>query len=181
MDTLLMFLVGHHLIFYQIFYHIFSCVSMAGPSITSLCLRHLSLGEIFQVMSVLRQLSPAICWRCSLDKEPILFKVPSERLVKAFVKELSRLFRAYAENPAFESILITIKAAFLLIILVIQKHYSQSKSKDHILLIWIIIYNSGVMVLLMNVCMRVVQSKRSWYQRGLTILMRIPLYIHSLL
>ena len=69
---------------------------------------------------------------CSLDKEPILFKVPSERLVKAFVKEFSRLFRAYAENPTLESILIAMKAAFLLIILVIQKHYSQSKSKDHI-------------------------------------------------
>ena len=59
-DTLLTFLVGHHLIFYQIFYQIVSCVSMAGPSITSLCPRHLSLKEIFRVMSVLGQLSPAM-------------------------------------------------------------------------------------------------------------------------
>ena len=126
-DTLLTFLVGHHLNFYQIFCQIYSCVSMAGPSITSLCPKHLSLEELFRVKSVLRQLSPAML-RCSLDKEPILFKVLSEGLVKSFVKELSRLFRAYAESPPFESILIAIKAAFLLIILVIQKHYSQSKS-----------------------------------------------------
>ena len=33
---------------------------MAGPSITSLCPRHFSLGEIFRVMSVLGQLSPAM-------------------------------------------------------------------------------------------------------------------------
>ena len=33
---------------------------MSGPSITSLCPKHLSLEEIFRVMSVLGQLSPAM-------------------------------------------------------------------------------------------------------------------------
>ena len=120
-DTLLTFLVGHHLIFYQIFYHIFSCVSMAGPSITNLCPSHLSLKEIFRVMSALGQLSPAML-KVFTGQGTYSIQGPSERLVKAFVKELSRLFWGYAENPGLESILIAMKTTFLLIILCQCKH-----------------------------------------------------------
>ena len=55
---------------------------------------------------------------------------PWEMLVKKFVLELSRLFRAYADGSALESV--AMKACLVMPLLLLQKPFRSSKDKDHI-------------------------------------------------
>ena len=57
-----------------------------------------------------------------------LFKTPSGKAGKLFVQELTRLFTAYAESSALESI--SLKAAMVMPTLLLQKPHQRSKSKD---------------------------------------------------
>ena len=59
-----------------------------------------------------------------------IFKVPSGRAGKAFVSELARLFRDYAEETMLEGI--ALKAAMTMPALLLQKPHQHSKSKDHL-------------------------------------------------
>lgn len=58
-----------------------------------------------------------------------LFKVPSGKEGKAFVSELARLFRSYAEATALEQV--ALKAAMVMPHLLLQKPDPNSKAKDH--------------------------------------------------
>ena len=60
-----------------------------------------------------------------------LFKVPSGNAGKAFVRELSRMFNAYAEGSALECV--AMKAAMTMPALLLQKPSSRSKAREHIL------------------------------------------------
>ena len=70
------------------------------------------------------------CYSRAVQWIPNLFKVPYGRHGKSFVRELTRLFRSYAENSAMECI--ALKAALLLPLLVLQKPHRRSKTKDHV-------------------------------------------------
>ena len=59
-----------------------------------------------------------------------LFKVPSSRMGKALVVEITRMFRAYTDASALESI--ALKAAMVVPALLLQKPHPKSKVKDHI-------------------------------------------------
>ena len=59
-----------------------------------------------------------------------VFAVPSGKAGTGFVSELSRLFLAYAEGSALESI--ALKAAMTMCALLLQKPNRTSKSKDHV-------------------------------------------------
>ena len=59
-----------------------------------------------------------------------LLKVPSGKAGKAFVTDIARLLRAYAEAEAVEAI--AFKAAMILPALLLQKPSASSKAKDHI-------------------------------------------------
>ena len=59
-----------------------------------------------------------------------IVSVPSGKVGKAFVTELSRLFRAYGESNALESIALT--AAMILPSLLLQKPHPKAKIKEHI-------------------------------------------------
>ena len=59
-----------------------------------------------------------------------IFSVPSGKVGTSFVSELSRLFCAYAEGTALESI--ALKAAMTSCALLLQKPNHSSKTKDHI-------------------------------------------------
>ena len=58
-----------------------------------------------------------------------LFSVPQGNSGKKFVQELSRLFRAYAEQSALESV--ALQAITVMSILLLQKPACNSKPKDH--------------------------------------------------
>ena len=60
-----------------------------------------------------------------------LFKVPSGKAGTAFVRELSRMFRAYADGSALEGI--AMRAAMVMPALLLQKPHPRSKAKDHVL------------------------------------------------
>ena len=60
-----------------------------------------------------------------------LFKVPSGNAGKAFVRELSRMFNAYAEGSALECV--AMKAAMTMPALLLQKPSSRSKAREHAL------------------------------------------------
>ena len=60
-----------------------------------------------------------------------VFKVPSGKAGKAFVAEMSRLIRAYAEGSTLETI--ALKCAMIMPALLLQKPHKTSKAKDHIL------------------------------------------------
>ena len=60
-----------------------------------------------------------------------LFEVPSGKAGTAFVRELSRLFRAYAGHLALESV--AMKAAMVMPALLLQKLHLQSRAKDHVI------------------------------------------------
>ena len=60
-----------------------------------------------------------------------LFKVPSGKAGTAFVRELSRMFRAYADHSALENV--AMKAAMVMPALLLQKPHPRSKAKDHVL------------------------------------------------
>ena len=56
------------------------------------------------------------------------FKVPLGKARKTFVQELSRLFRAYADALALESV--ALKAAMVMPALLLQKPHSRSKARS---------------------------------------------------
>ena len=59
-----------------------------------------------------------------------VFKVPSGKAGTAFVRELSRLFRAFADSSALEGV--ALKAAMTMPALLLQKPFPSSKSRDHV-------------------------------------------------
>ena len=58
-----------------------------------------------------------------------LFKIPSGKAGKAFVRELSRLFRAFGDCSALDCV--ALKAAMVLPALLLQRPHVKSKAKDH--------------------------------------------------
>ena len=58
-----------------------------------------------------------------------IFTVPYGNAGKSFVSELSRLFRAYADSSALESV--TMQAITVMSILLLQKPFCKSKPKHH--------------------------------------------------
>ena len=58
-----------------------------------------------------------------------LFTVPNGHAGKDFVRELTRLFRAFGEQSLLEGL--ALKAALLLPVLVLQRPHSASRAKDH--------------------------------------------------
>ena len=60
-----------------------------------------------------------------------LFKVPSGKAGTAFVRELSQMFRAYADRSALESVVM--KAVMVMPALLLQKPHPRSKAKDHVI------------------------------------------------
>ena len=75
------------------------------------------------VLSINACFSEIVHWKRNL------FKIPSGKAGKAFVKELSSLFWSYGESSALEPIALT--AAFVLPALMLQKPSSRSKAKEH--------------------------------------------------
>ena len=61
---------------------------------------------------------------------PNLFSVPSEKIGMDFIREQARLFLAFAEQFAIEQIYL--KSVLLMPLLLLQRHHSTSKRKDHI-------------------------------------------------
>ena len=59
-----------------------------------------------------------------------LFKIPSGKAGTSFVREVSRMFQAYAESSALEGI--AMKAAMILPALLLQKPHSRSRTKEHV-------------------------------------------------
>ena len=59
-----------------------------------------------------------------------LFLTPSGKAGESFVSELARLFRAYGESSALESVALT--AAMIMPALLLQKPYASSKTRDHV-------------------------------------------------
>lgn len=70
----------------------------------------------------------ADCYSVAVHWKINLFRVPSGKAGESFVKELSRLFRAYALASALESV--ALKAAFLFPILVLQRSSQKLKQKE---------------------------------------------------
>ena len=58
-----------------------------------------------------------------------IFKIPSGKAGKAFVRETTRLFQAYATGSALESI--ALQAAMIMPALLLQKPHAKSKAADH--------------------------------------------------
>ena len=58
-----------------------------------------------------------------------IFTIPSGKAGKEFVRELSRLFRSYASASALESV--ALKTATVSCILLLQKPFHSSKTRDH--------------------------------------------------
>ena len=73
------------------------------------------IGDAFEVV---------VHWRCNS------FLVPSGKAGKDFVLELARLYDAYADNTTLHSIAFTACCVFQ--VLLLQKPYARSKSKDHV-------------------------------------------------
>lgn len=69
------------------------------------------------------------CYEETVHWRRNLFKIPSGKAGKSFVHELTKLFRAYADGSALESI--ALKAAMVLPALMLQKPHQKSKAKDH--------------------------------------------------
>ena len=59
-----------------------------------------------------------------------VFKIPSGKSGNSFIRELTRLIRAYAEGSAMESV--ALKAAMIMPSLLLQKSHRTSKAKDHV-------------------------------------------------
>ena len=81
-------------------------------------------GETF-ACSINRSYEVIVHWRRNL------FKIPSGKARKAFIRELTRMFRAYADGSALESV--AMKAAMVMPALLLQKPHPRSKAKDHTL------------------------------------------------
>ena len=61
--------------------------------------------------------------------EAIYWKIPYGAIGKSFMSELARLFKAFAESSALESV--ALRAATIMPILLLQKLAKKSKAKDH--------------------------------------------------
>ena len=70
------------------------------------------------------------CYKECVHWKRNLFKVPSGRAGTAFVKETTRLIRAYAEVSALEGI--ALKALIVMPQLLLQKSHRTSKTKEHV-------------------------------------------------
>uniref|UniRef100_A0A1X7V0A1 ABC transporter domain-containing protein n=1 Tax=Amphimedon queenslandica TaxID=400682 RepID=A0A1X7V0A1_AMPQE len=70
------------------------------------------------------------CYDRAVHWIPNIFKIPHGKQGKLVVRELSRLFRAFANDCSMECI--ALKAAFLFPLLVLQKPSRRSKAKDHV-------------------------------------------------
>ena len=81
-------------------------------------------GEAF-ARSIDHSYKEIVHWRRNL------FKIPSGKAGKAFVQELTRMFRAYSDSSALECV--ALKAAMIMPALLLQKPHQRSKTKDHIL------------------------------------------------
>ena len=57
------------------------------------------------------------------------FKIPTGKVGKTFVLELTRLFRAFADSSALESV--ALKAAMVMPVLLIQKPHQRSRPREH--------------------------------------------------
>ena len=79
-------------------------------------------GEDF-IQAVTAAYEEIIHWRRNL------FLTPSGKAGKLFVSEMARLFRAYGEGSALESI--ALKAAMIMPALLLQKPYTSSKAREH--------------------------------------------------
>ena len=97
------------------------------PSYTEVHLPNFVWGEL-----------DGISFKCAIDaayKEVVqwrrnLFKVLSGKAGKAFVHKLTRLFQAYAEGSALESVALT--CAMTMPALVLQRSHQSSKTKEHV-------------------------------------------------
>ena len=69
------------------------------------------------------------CYKEIVHWKRNLFKVPSGRASKSFIRELARLFQAYADVSALESV--ALQAAMIMPALLLQKPHSKSKAKEH--------------------------------------------------
>ena len=112
----------------------------------STCLVKSALNRILPLPPVVTMASPTFTWG-TLTSEQItryfsdayselvhwrrnVFSIPSGKCGKEFISETARLLRAYAEATALESI--ALKAVTVFCILLLQKPYSASKSRDHV-------------------------------------------------
>ena len=75
--------------------------------------------------SIDRSYEEIVHWRRNL------FKIPSGKAGKAFIRELTHLFQAYADGSALESV--AMNAAMVMPALLLQKPHSRSKAKEHTL------------------------------------------------
>ena len=66
----------------------------------------------------------AVHWRRNV------FSVPSGKVGKSFVAELARLWRAYGSASALECV--ALQAGMVMCMLLLQKPYEKSKSRDHV-------------------------------------------------
>ena len=82
-----------------------------------------SLDAALFCSKITEALEETMYWR------PNLFSIPSGASGTQFVAEQARLFRAYAEGTALESV--ALKATTALSILALQKPHKNSKAKDH--------------------------------------------------
>ena len=79
-------------------------------------------GEVFSQL-VFSAYEEVVHWRHNI------FLIPSGRAGKTFVRELARLYQAYADASTLECI--ALKAGTVLQCLLLQKPHAKSKSKDH--------------------------------------------------
>ena len=69
------------------------------------------------------------CYKEIVHWKRNIFKVPLGRAGKSFIRELVRLFQAYADASALESV--ALQAAMIMPALLLQKPHSKSKAKEH--------------------------------------------------
>lgn len=65
-----------------------------------------------------------VCWKRNI------FLLPSGKVGKAFIKELARLYQAYADESPLECI--ALKACSVMQSVLLQKPHAKSKSKEHV-------------------------------------------------
>ena len=70
-----------------------------------------------------------LCYKETVHWRRNLFKVPTGKSGKALVRELARMFQAYADGSALESI--ALQAAMVMPALLLQKPHPKSKAKEH--------------------------------------------------
>ena len=75
------------------------------------------------IQSVTAAYNEVVHWRRNI------FAVPSWKAGKTFIREMAKLYRAYAEGTALETV--ALKATTILPILLLQKPHHSSKSREH--------------------------------------------------